>query len=95
MNKYELMYVLKPATEEAEREALLEKCKGIIEEADGQVDNIEEWGLRKLSYEIQKENEGFYMLMHFQSDVDLPAELDRNLRIADPVIRHMITRIEE
>jgi len=95
MNKYELMYVLKPATEEAERETLLEKYKGIIEEADGQVDTIEEWGLRKLAYEIKKETEGFYMLMNFQSDVDVPAELDRNMKIADAVIRHMITRIEE
>ncbi|SFH94304.1 SSU ribosomal protein S6P [Tindallia magadiensis] len=95
MNKYELMYVMKPATEEAEREALLEKYKGIIEEADGQVDNIEEWGLRKLAYEIKKETEGFYMLMNFQSDVDVPKELDRNMKIADEVIRHMITRIEE
>ncbi|SDY73508.1 30S ribosomal protein S6 [Tindallia californiensis] len=95
MNKYELMYVMKPATEEAEREALLEKYKGIIEKADGQVDNIEEWGLRKLAYEIKKETEGFYMLMNFQSDVDVPKELDRNMKIADEVIRHMITRIEE
>ncbi|RQD69474.1 MAG: 30S ribosomal protein S6 [Tindallia sp. MSAO_Bac2] len=95
MNKYELMYVLKPATEEAERETLLEKYKGIIEGEGGQVDNIEEWGLRKLAYEIQKETEGFYMLMQFQSDVDVPTELDRNMKIADAVIRHMITRIEE
>lgn len=94
MNKYELMYVLLPNTEEEKREALLEKFKGIIE-TDGSIDSVEEWGLRKLAYEIQKEKEGFYLLVHFQSGADLPKELDRNLKIADEVIRHMITRIEE
>lgn len=94
MNKYELMYVLHPNTEETQREALLEKFKGIIE-ADGTVDSVEEWGLRKLAYEIQKEKEGFYFLVNFQAGPDLNKELDRNLKIADEVIRHMIVRIEE
>ena len=94
MSKYELMYVLKPDTEEAQREALLEKFKGIIE-ADGSVDSVEEWGLRKLAYEIQKEKEGFYLLVNYQAGPDLNHELDRNLKIADEVIRHMIVKIEE
>lgn len=94
MNKYELMYILNPNTEEEQREALLTKFKGIIE-ADGSVETVEEWGLRKLAYEIQKEKEGFYLLVNYQAGPDLNKELDRNLKIADEVIRHMITRIEE
>ncbi|MBM7614694.1 30S ribosomal protein S6 [Alkaliphilus hydrothermalis] len=93
MNKYELMYILKPSTEEEKRTQLLEKFKGIVE-ADGEVENVDEWGNRKLAYEISKVNEGYYVLVNFNSSADVPKELDRNLKIADEVIRHMITRLE-
>lgn len=94
MNKYELTYILKSETEEEKRNQLAEKFRGIIE-ADGQVENIDEWGNRKLAFEIDKRNEGYYVLVNFASSIDVPKELDRNLKIADQVIRHMIIRIEE
>lgn len=93
MNKYELMYILKSDVEEEKRLQLLEKFKGIIE-ADGQVDSVDEWGNRKLAYEINKLNDGYYFLVHFHAAADVPKELDRNLKIADEVIRHMILRLE-
>lgn len=93
MNKYELMYILKPSADEEKRNQLLDKFKGIIE-ADGQVENVDEWGNRKLAYEINKLNEGYYYLVHFNSSADVPKELDRNMKIADDVIRHMIIRLE-
>ncbi|SET75397.1 SSU ribosomal protein S6P [Natronincola peptidivorans] len=94
MNKYELLCVFAPDTEEEKRNQLLDKFKGIIE-TDGEVENVDEWGLRKLAYEIDKIKEGYYVLVHFTTNPDNPKELDRNLKIADEVIRHMITRIEE
>lgn len=94
MNKYELVYILKSNVEEEKRAQLLDKFRGIIE-ADGAIENVDEWGNRKLAYEINKLNEGYYTLVNFNAGADVPKELDRNLKIADEVIRHMIIRIEE
>ncbi|AKL93550.1 30S ribosomal protein S6 [Clostridium aceticum] len=94
MNKYELLCIFAPNTEEEKRTQLLDKFKGIVE-TDGEVENIDEWGLRKLAYEIDKVKEGYYVLVNFATNPDVPKELDRNLKIADEVIRHMIIRIEE
>ncbi|SNT00646.1 SSU ribosomal protein S6P [Anaerovirgula multivorans] len=94
MNKYELLCVFEPNTEEEKRNQLLDKFKGIIE-ADGEVENVDEWGLRKLAYEIDKIKEGYYVLMNFTTNPDTPKEINRNLKIADEVIRHMIIKIEE
>jgi len=91
MNKYELMYILNANTGDERKAQLQEKFTGIIE-ADGQVEKIDIWGQRKLAYEIKKLNEGYYVLIHFESSIDVPKEIDRNLKIADEVIRHMIVR---
>lgn len=91
MNKYELMYILNVNTSDERKAQLQEKFTGIIE-ADGQVEKIDIWGQRKLAYEIKKLNEGYYVLIHFESSIDVPKEVDRNLKIADEVIRHMIVR---
>lgn len=71
----------------------MEKFKGIVE-TNGEIENVEEWGTRKLAYEINKINEGYYVLVNFNAAADIPKELDRNLKIADEVIRHMIVRLE-
>ena len=91
MSKYELMYILNVNTSDERKAQLQEKFTGIIE-ADGQVEKIDIWGQRKLAYEIKKLNEGYYVLIHFESSIDVPKEIDRNLKIADEVIRHMIVR---
>lgn len=91
MNKYELMYILNANTGDERKAQLQEKFTGIIE-ADGQVEKVDIWGQRKLAYEIKKLNEGYYVLIHFESSIDVPKEIDRNLKIADEVIRHMIVR---
>jgi len=94
MNKYELVCIFNPNTDEEKRNQLLDKFKGIIE-ADGEIESVDEWGLRKLAYEIDKLKEGYYVLINFTTNPDTPKELDRNLKIADEVIRHMIVRVEE
>jgi len=94
MNNYEMMYILDSEMEESAREALLERVKGVIE-SDGSVESVEEWGLRKLAYEIRKQREGFYYLLQFQAGPDLPRELDRNMKIWEGILRHMIVKNEE
>lgn len=89
MSKYETMLVLSTKLEEEATKALVEKFKGLVE-ANGKLTNIEEWGKRKLAYEINDEAEGYYVLMNFESEPDFPAELDRVYKITDGVLRTMI-----
>ena len=88
--KYEVLYVLNPNLTEEETQAIVEKFKTLIEQ-NGTVDEMEEWGKRKLAYEINYLTEGYYVLVKFPSGPELPAELDRILGITDGVIRSLVT----
>ena len=88
--KYEVLYVLNPNLTEEETQAIVEKFKTLIEQ-NGTVDEMEEWGKRKLAYEINYLTEGYYVLVKFTSGPELPAELYRILGITDGVIRSLVT----
>ena len=88
--KYEVLYVLNPNLTEEETQAIVEKFKTLIEQ-NGTVDEMEEWGKRKLAYEINYLTEGYHVLVKFTSGPELPAELDRILGITDGVIRSLVT----
>ena len=90
MNKYESMVVLMPTLTEEEYNASIARVKGVIESDGGVIDSVDEWGKRRLAYEINKINEGYYILFTFSAKPELPKELDRILRISDKVVRHMI-----
>lgn len=94
MNKYELMFIIDPVLEDDKKEAVIETVKGIIA-ASGEVADTDIWGLRKLAYPIQKKSEGYYVVMQFSADPELPKELDRRLRISDNVMRHIIINKDE
>ncbi|WP_373897224.1 30S ribosomal protein S6 [Haloimpatiens sp. FM7315] len=94
MRKYETLFILHPSLEEEAVTANIEKFKGVIENEGGQIDNVDVWGKRKLAFEIAKVNEGTYVLVNFSSESELPKELDRNFRISDSVIRHLIVNQE-
>lgn len=94
MTNYEVMFILEAALEQEKKEAVIETVKSIIE-ADGEVTKVDIWGMRKLAYPIQKKNEGYYVLVDFKANPDLPKELDRRLRISDAVIRSMIINKDE
>lgn len=94
MNHYELMFIIKSTLEEDKKEAAIEAVKGIIE-ADGEVEKVDVWGMRKLAYPIQKMNEGYYVVVEFSAKPELPKELDRRLKISDNVIRHLIINKDE
>ena len=89
MKNYELVYVVRPNAEDEVKEAVLNKIQEVIS-ANGEVEKVDTWGNRKLAYQIAKFSEGFYVLVNFKASADLPKELDRNLKINENEIRHMI-----
>ncbi|HCQ5848962.1 TPA: 30S ribosomal protein S6 [Clostridioides difficile] len=89
MRNYELVYVVKPNSDEEVREAILNKVKEVVA-TDGEIVKVDTWGTKKLAYPIAKFTEGFYVLVNFKSAVDVPKEIDRNLKINENVIRQMI-----
>lgn len=94
MNKYETLVIFRPDIEEEKRNELIEKFKSIIT-SDGEVEEVNEWGLKKLAYEINKIKEGYYVLINFKANTDLPKELERNYRISDAVIRYIVISLED
>jgi len=89
MKNYELVYVVRPNAEDEVREAVMNKIQEVIS-ANGEIEKVDTWGNKKLAYPIAKFTEGFYVLVNFKASADLPKEIDRNLKINENVIRHMI-----
>ena len=94
MNKYELALVLNAKVEDDVRTATLEKVKGLVERFNGTITNVDEWGKKRLAYEIQKMKEGFYYFIQFEADATAPAEIERHVRIMENVIRYLCVRQE-
>ena len=94
MNKYELAVVISAKIEDDERAATLEKVKEYVTRFGGSITDIDEWGKRRLAYEIQKMREGFYYFIHFEAEPTVPAEIEQNVRIMDHVIRYLCVKQE-
>ncbi|MCQ2509652.1 MAG: 30S ribosomal protein S6 [Lachnospiraceae bacterium] len=92
MNKYELAFVVSAKLEDEERTAVVEKAKAYIARFGGNVTEVEEWGKKRLAYEIQHQREGFYYFIQFEADATCPAELERRVRIMDNVLRYLVVR---
>ena len=92
MNKYEVVYIIDPAVEDEARKALINRFNELITGNGGSVDKVEEWGKRRLAYAIDYKTEGYYVLVNFQAEADLPKELERNLQISDSVIRYQVIK---
>ncbi len=92
MKAYELLFFVAPSIEEESRAAAMKRIEATIAEGEGVVDNIDNWGKRKLAYEINGLTDGDYTLIDFHANPNSIAELDRVLRISDVVERHMIVR---
>ena len=90
MKAYELLFFVAPTLEEEARAKVMDRIESVITEGDGKIDSHEDWGKRKLAYEINNLSEGDYILINFHANPDHIAELDRILRINDSVERHMI-----
>ncbi len=94
MNKYESVVIINPSVDEEGIKALVKKFTDLIN-TDGKVEEAEELGKRKLAYEIQKNTEGYYVVYHFEANPNLIAELERNYRITDEVIKFMTIKVED
>lgn len=96
MNKYELTVVLSAKLEDEERAAALEKVQGYITRFNGVVTNVDEWGKKRLAYEIQKMKEGYYYFIKFESESsDCSNEVEAHVRIMEPVIRYLCVKQDE
>lgn len=95
MNKYELALVVNAKIEDEVRLATVEKAKEYITRAGGAVTEVDEWGKKRLAYEIQKMKEGFYYFIQFEAPATAPAEVEQHVRIMDNVLRFLCVRKDE
>ena len=92
MNKYELALVLMPTLDDEAKTAEMTKVQELIARFGGTIEKIDDWGKRRLAYEIQKKNEGFYSFISFDADATAPAEIESRVRINENVLRYLIVR---
>jgi len=93
--QYELVYILPPDTTEQQVAELHEQVGQVVTRMNGQMEKNENWGRRRLAYEIGHHKEGVYVLDVINGSGELMKELDRRLRVMDIVIRHMVVRVDE
>ncbi len=92
---YELMFIVNPELDDEATEALLERVRGYINEAAGTIIKLDDWGMRRLAYTIERQREGRYYLMHFGMDTERVKEFERRLLLAEGILREIIVRLEQ
>jgi len=95
MRKYEVMYIIRPDLDQEQTKELVEKFQNLITNNGGEISKVDEIGKRRLAYEIADYNDGFYVLIYFQSEPNVVAELERVLKITDGIIRYLIVKDEK
>ena len=94
MNKYESVIIINPSADEDKVKALIDKFSDLINK-QGKVEKVDTLGKRKLAYEVKKNKEGIYVVFYFEAEPTLIAELERNYRITDEVIKFIVVKVEE
>lgn len=94
MRNYEVVVIAQPDLDEAALTGLVDKVKGWITDAGGSVEKVDQWGKRRMAYSIRKQREGQYVLVFAQMQPAFTAELERNLRLVESVLRFMISAVE-
>ena len=93
MTKYEMLYIIDSSITDEAREAVIAKFAEIITANEGKVESIDKWGVKKLAYPINYKNEGFYVLMTFEAQPSLIAEIERVANITIEVMRRLVTKL--
>jgi small subunit ribosomal protein S6 len=93
MHNYELICIVQPDLDETAFNGVLDKVKGWITESGGNIDKVDVWGRRRLAYTIHKHREGQYVLLNISLKPSAAADLERNIRFQETVIRHMLTLV--
>ena len=94
MSKYELAVVVSAKLEDEARAEVIEKVKTMITRFGGNITDVDEWGKKRLAYEIQKMKEAYYYFIHFESETTTPGEIEERIRIMDGVIRYLCVKQE-
>ena len=95
MHKYELAVAVSAKIEDDERAAVIEKVKAYVERFGGQITNVDEWGKKRLAYEVQHMKEAFYYFIQFDAEPTAPAEIEDHVRIMENIVRFLCVRQEE
>lgn len=94
MNKYEVIFIVKPAEEEATN-AVIAKFEGLIQNNGGTIEKVDRWGKKRLAYEIKDHTEGYYCIIYFSAEPKAVFELERVMKITDEILRHMVIKEEK
>ena len=94
MSKYELAVVVSAKLEDDARAEVIEKVKALVTRFGGNITDVDEWGKKRLAYEIQKMKEAYYYFIHFESETTTPVEIEERIRIMDGVIRYLCVKQE-
>ena len=95
MSKYEFAVVVSAKLEDDERAAVVDKCKALIERFGGTVTNVDDWGKKRMAYEVQKMKDAFYYFIQFDAETSAPVEIENRIRIMDNVLRFLIVKQDE
>ena len=95
MNKYELAVVVSAKIEDDERAATIEKVKEIITKHGGTITNVDEWGKKRLAYDVQKMREAFYYFIQFDGQSTVPPEIESRVRLMENVVRYLVVKQDE
>ena len=95
MSKYELAVVLSAAIDDEARSATLDRVKDYVEKAGGSITNVDDWGKKKLAYDIQKMSEAYYYFIQFEAETEAPGEIESNVRLMESVIRFLCIKKDE
>lgn len=91
---YELTYIINPVLEDDQHKEIVEKFTGFIRDNDGEIDEVDEWGIRKFEYEMDGKTSGYYVNLYFTAPSELIEKLERNLRIDDNVMRYLTLKYD-
>ena len=92
MNKYELLFIIDNSAADEAKEAIIAKMSQLVTDNGGSVEKVDKWGAKKLAYPINFKEDGYYVLMNFECEPALVAKMERQLRINDQVMRHMVVK---
>ena len=92
MNKYELLFIIDNSAADEAKEAIIAKMSQLVTDNGGSVEKVDKWGAKILAYPINFKEDGYYVLMNFECEPALVAEMERQLRINDQVMRHIVVK---
>jgi len=95
VRKYETMFVIRPDLDEEGTKAVIEKFVNLLKDQGAEIESVEEWGMRKLAYEVNKVREGYYVLIYFEAESGAVQELERIFRISADIVRSIVVNQTE